>query len=96
MANDTKEQSKPDRPQPGKAAGDQQACERKDHKHAHEHAWKGSWDRPVEVDEESLDALTVARMTDHNVRGRAEEDDEKDPRKVLKPAPEQAPKTGTK
>src|SRR4051794_27466922 len=33
------------------------------------HAWRGTWNRPVEVDEESMDALTTARMTDHNVRG---------------------------
>jgi hypothetical protein len=35
----------------------------------HEHAWKGSFNRPMKVDENSLDKLTVARMTDHNVRG---------------------------
>lgn len=34
-----------------------------------DHAWKGTWNRPVKVDEESFDPLTVARMTDHNVRG---------------------------
>jgi len=34
-----------------------------------DHAWKGTWERPVEVDEDSFDPLTVARMTDHNVRG---------------------------
>jgi hypothetical protein len=31
--------------------------------------WKGSWSRPMKVDPASLDPLTVARMTDHNVRG---------------------------
>lgn len=30
--------------------------------------WKGSWRRDLQVDPESLDRLTVARMTDHNVR----------------------------
>jgi hypothetical protein len=39
----------------------------------HSHAWRGTWERPMKVDENSLDALTVARMTDHNVRGRDEE-----------------------
>ncbi|MCM2321846.1 MAG: hypothetical protein NDJ90_01130 [Oligoflexia bacterium] len=33
------------------------------------HAWKGTWERPLNVDEKSVDPLTVARMTDHNVRG---------------------------
>jgi hypothetical protein len=32
-------------------------------------SWRGSWDRPVSIDEQSYDALTIARMTDHNVRG---------------------------
>jgi hypothetical protein len=32
-------------------------------------AWRGSWDRPMHLDESSLDPLTAARMTDHNVRG---------------------------
>lgn len=40
----------------------------------HPHAWRQSWGRPVEVDEKSLDAFTLARMTDHNVRGRAAAD----------------------
>jgi hypothetical protein len=40
-----------------------------------EHEWQGSWNRPVKVDEGSYDALTIARMTDHNVRGRAESDE---------------------
>ncbi len=31
--------------------------------------FKGSWERPVKVDKESMDPLTLARMTDHNVRG---------------------------
>ncbi len=35
----------------------------------HSHAWRGSWYRPMLIDEDSLDALTIARMTDHNVRG---------------------------
>jgi hypothetical protein len=32
--------------------------------------WSGTWERPVKVDESSYDPLTIARMTDHNVRGR--------------------------
>jgi hypothetical protein len=41
----------------------------------HEHAWKGAWERPMKIDENSLDPLTVARMTDHNVRGTDENED---------------------
>ncbi|MCM2278947.1 MAG: hypothetical protein NDJ89_12800 [Oligoflexia bacterium] len=41
------------------------------------HAWSASWDRPMKLDEKSIDPLTVARMTDHNVRG---EDDGRDKR----------------
>ncbi|OQW46211.1 MAG: hypothetical protein A4S09_16585 [Proteobacteria bacterium SG_bin7] len=33
------------------------------------HAWRGSWDRPMLVDENTLHPFTVARMTNHNVRG---------------------------
>ncbi len=33
------------------------------------HSWTGTWTRPVKIDEKSFDPLTVARMTDHNVRG---------------------------
>ncbi len=29
----------------------------------------GSWERPLDIDAESYDPLTIARMTDHNVRG---------------------------
>ncbi len=41
----------------------------------HEHKGKdvewssGTWDHPVDIDPESYDPLTIARMTDHNVRG---------------------------
>jgi hypothetical protein len=35
----------------------------------HSHAWKGSWKRPMKVDEDGLHPFTVARMTDHNVKG---------------------------
>lgn len=35
----------------------------------HSHAWRGTWNRPMYIDEDSMDAFTVARMTDHNVRG---------------------------
>lgn len=38
------------------------------------HAWKGSWDRPMHLDERGVDPFTLARMTDHNVRGPTEED----------------------
>ena len=41
----------------------------------HEHAWRGTWDRPMAVDEDALDPFTVARMTDHNVRGMDESDE---------------------
>jgi hypothetical protein len=33
-------------------------------------AWKGTWDRPVLIDEKAAHPFTVARMTDHNVKGR--------------------------
>lgn len=33
-------------------------------------SWRGTWNRPVSVDENSYDPLTIARMTDHNVRGK--------------------------
>lgn len=36
------------------------------------HAWKGAWNRPMEIDEDLLHPFTVARMTDHNVRGLGE------------------------
>jgi hypothetical protein len=39
------------------------------------HAWKGTWNRPMKIDEDSLNPFTVARMTDHNVRG-SDDDDE--------------------
>lgn len=39
------------------------------------HAWKGAWNRPMKLDEDSLHPFTVARMTDHNVRGNDEPDD---------------------
>lgn len=42
----------------------------KGHVPNHSHAWHGVWDRPVKVDEDSLHPFTVARMTDHNVKGR--------------------------
>ncbi len=35
----------------------------------HSHAWRGTWNRPMLIDEDSLDPLTVARMTNHNVKG---------------------------
>lgn len=41
----------------------------KAYKPNHSHAWRGSWNRPMLVDENSLHPFTVARMTDHNVRG---------------------------
>ncbi len=48
--------------------------EEKGHEHP-EHKGKavewssGTWDHPVDIDPESYDPLTIARMTDHNVRG---------------------------
>ncbi|MEK6556464.1 MAG: hypothetical protein AABZ31_14545 [Bdellovibrionota bacterium] len=39
----------------------------------HSHAWNGSWERPMKMDEDTLHPFTVARMTDHNVRGVDEE-----------------------
>jgi hypothetical protein len=36
----------------------------------HPLAWGHTWSRPMHIDEASLDPLTAARMTDHNVRGR--------------------------
>lgn len=38
------------------------------------HAWKGVWNRPMKIDEDSLSPFTVARMTDHNVRGSDRDD----------------------
>lgn len=35
----------------------------------HSHAWRGSWNRPMYLDENALHPFTVARMTDHNVKG---------------------------
>ena len=35
----------------------------------HPHAWRGSWRRPLEIDERREHPFTIARMTDHNVRG---------------------------
>ena len=48
----------------------------KDGKNNTTHAWKGVWNRPMKIDEDSLDPFTVARMTDHNVRGSDEEADD--------------------
>jgi hypothetical protein len=39
------------------------------------HAWKGVWNRPMKIDERGLHPFTIARMTDHNVRGTDAEDD---------------------
>lgn len=36
----------------------------------HSHAWRGAWNRPMRIDERGLHPFTVARMTDHNVKGR--------------------------
>lgn len=35
----------------------------------HTHAWRGTWDRPVKIDEKTQHPFTIARMTDHNVKG---------------------------
>jgi hypothetical protein len=34
----------------------------------HSHAWRGTWDRPMKMDENRLHAFTIARMTNHKVR----------------------------
>lgn len=57
----------------------------------HAHAWKGTWDRPVKVDEDSFDPLTIARMTDHNVRGEDEESSENPEETTDGKAPPPAP-----
>jgi hypothetical protein len=36
----------------------------------HSHEWRGTWKRPVRVDEKTQHPFTLARMTDHNVKGR--------------------------
>lgn len=43
-----------------------------DHKQLpdHSHAWHGTWNRPVKIDERKEHPFTIARMTDHNVKGR--------------------------
>lgn len=38
------------------------------------HAWHGTWDRPLKIPEEGQHPFTIARMTDHNVRGRDDND----------------------
>jgi hypothetical protein len=43
----------------------------------HSHAWRGSWNRPMNIDEDSHHPFTVARMTDHNVRGGEDVSDER-------------------
>jgi len=32
-------------------------------------SWRGAWNRPVEIDPKTEHPLTIARMTNHNVRG---------------------------
>ncbi len=41
----------------------------KAYKPNYSHAWRGSWDRPMLIDENALHPFTVARMTNHSVRG---------------------------
>ena len=48
----------------------------------HSHAWKGAWERPVEIDENEVHPFTVARMTDHNVRGPDQPDQPQTPKKA--------------
>jgi hypothetical protein len=36
----------------------------------HSHEWKRTWSRPVKIDERREHPFTIARMTDHNVKGR--------------------------
>lgn len=33
------------------------------------HAWRGTWNRPMLIDESTQHPFTIARMTNHNVRG---------------------------
>jgi hypothetical protein len=32
-------------------------------------AWRGTWNRPMEINQKTEHPLTIARMTNHNVRG---------------------------
>jgi len=32
-------------------------------------AWRGSWNRPLKIDQKSQHPFTIARMTNHSVRG---------------------------
>lgn len=36
----------------------------------HSHAWRGVWNRPMYMDEDRMHPFNVARMTNHNVKGR--------------------------
>lgn len=53
----------------------------------HSHAWRGTWNRPMNIDENSQHALTIARMTDHNVRGVDEGQDERRPKAAKRGPP---------
>lgn len=35
----------------------------------HSHAWRGTWNRPMKIDENTQHPFTIARMTNHKVRG---------------------------
>ncbi|HEX4925320.1 MAG TPA: hypothetical protein VFV50_14595 [Bdellovibrionales bacterium] len=48
----------------------------RDNKYEHPGTFKKAWDRPLNLDKGSHDPLTIARMTDHNVRGRSHNDDD--------------------
>jgi hypothetical protein len=43
----------------------------------HSHEWHETWNRPMHIDERGQHPFTVARMTDHNVKGRDNEEAEK-------------------
>lgn len=40
-----------------------------DRKPNHSHAWRGTWNRPLHIDEDTQHPFTIARMTNHSVRG---------------------------
>ena len=53
----------------------------------------GSYERPMHIDPDSLDPFTVARMTDHNVRGVEDEKEEEEaPPKEVKENEKEAKK----
>lgn len=51
----------------------------------HSHAWRGTWNRPMKMDEDFMHPFTVARMTNHKVRGN--DSPEKESTAPEKPSP---------